>query len=104
MPRLSYQQVLSSHSLSSIARLMTATSSPSWQARDLSKHLIKVGLLALEVRALGARRLLPFSRSVSRQGPNQDTFQLHLVDCSRYLEERWARQLRRQHLVHRSSK
>ena len=36
MSRLPHQQVLSSHSLSSIDRLMTATSSPSWQARDLS--------------------------------------------------------------------
>ena len=102
MSRLSHRQMLSGHSLRSISSPITATSSPSWQVRDLNDHLMKVGLLALEGRALRPERLLPFLRSVPQWDLTMVPSQLQQAGCSRYLLERWGRQLRRQHLLHRS--
>ena len=94
MSRLPCRLMLSSTGSSSITSPTTATSSPSWQARDQNEHLSEVGHLASEGRALLQERLHLSPRLVAGQGPKMDFSQLQQADCRCHPPERLGHQLR----------
>ena len=83
MSRLQCRLMLSKTRSSSITSPTTATSSPSWQARDQNEHLSEVGHPASEGRALLQERLHLSPRLVAGQGSKMDLSQLQQADCRR---------------------
>ena len=85
--------------MDAITRPTTATSSPSWQARDLNEHLMQVGHRALEGGALWPERLLLSPRSVAGQDSTMSPPQMQQPGCICSTPERSGRHHRRQGLL-----